>query len=537
MSGERLASASGAVPTIAWRAVLDSRVRTIGFGYLFAAVAYANVAGYGSAYPTLAGRLQLVHSFGSNKAVLLFYGKPYDLLTAGGYAAWRVGGLLSIFAAMWGLLAAVRAMRTEEDAGRAEIVLACVVSRGGLFAAELLAIGAGALVLWLLALLGFVLAGLPLAGSAYLALAILSVAPVFAGVGALASQLAPTRRLAIGISSGVLAATFLLRVVADTTALEWLRWLTPLGWVEELRPFTGSRPVVLLAPVGAAVLLLATARWFSSRRDIGTGLLTARDSARSRMRLLSSPTALALRDELGLLAAWLVGVGFFALIVGIVSTSVASAGVSAAVKRELHKLGGATIATPAGYIAFSFLFFVLAVSLYCCSQVSAARREEAEGRLETLLSLPVGRVRWLGGRLLLAATAATVIALAGGLLAWTGAAAQNAGVALADMLAAGANCLPAALLFLSVGALAFAAVPRASTGLAYGLVSVAFVWELVGSIVSAPTWTLDLSPFHDVGFVPAQAFDAIGAIAMLVLAVVAAIAAIGLFKRRDLAGA
>jgi energy-coupling factor transporter ATP-binding protein EcfA2 len=41
-----------------------------------------------------------------------------DLLTVSGYAAWRVGGTLAIFAAIFGLRAAVRALRTEEDAGR-----------------------------------------------------------------------------------------------------------------------------------------------------------------------------------------------------------------------------------------------------------------------------------------------------------------------------------------------------------------------------------------------------------------------------------
>ena len=75
-------------------------------------------------------RLAFAHSFADNKAVVLFYGKPYDLLTVGGYSAWRVGGTLAIFAAVFGLLAAVRALRTEEDAGRIELVLAGRRRRG-----------------------------------------------------------------------------------------------------------------------------------------------------------------------------------------------------------------------------------------------------------------------------------------------------------------------------------------------------------------------------------------------------------------------
>ena len=70
----------------------------------------------------------------------LFYGVPHDLLSVGGYTAWRVGGTASIFAAAWGLTAAVRALRAEEDAGRQELVLAGVISRRDAYLAALAAI-------------------------------------------------------------------------------------------------------------------------------------------------------------------------------------------------------------------------------------------------------------------------------------------------------------------------------------------------------------------------------------------------------------
>ena len=81
-------------------------------------------------------------------------------------------------------------------------------------------------------------------------------------------------------------------------------------------------------------------------------------------------------------------------------------------------------------MGFSFLFFVLAVSLFACSQIAAARHEEAEQRLETLLALPVGRGRWLGGRLVLAAAAASAISVSAGVLAWAGAHSQGVSVSL-----------------------------------------------------------------------------------------------------------
>jgi len=184
-----------------------------------------------------------------------------------------------------------------------------------------------------------------------------------------------------------------------------------------------------------------------------------------------------------------------------------------------------------------FLLFVLTISLFACSQIAAARREEAEQQLETLFALPVSRLGWLGGRLLLAAGGAAAIALTAALFAWAGAASQNAGVSLPRLLEAGVNCLPAALLFLAFAALAFAVVPRASAGIAYGLVTIAFVWQLFGALLGAPHWLLDLSPFQHVGLVPAQPFRATAAAVMLALAAVAALAALTAFRRRDLAGA
>jgi ABC-2 type transport system permease protein len=376
----------------------------------------------------------------------------------------------------------------------------------------------------------------PAGGSAYLALAIVSVVPVFAGVGAVTSQLAPTKRVATGLATGVLLLAFALRTASaiSSAGVGWLRWTTPLGWSEELRPFADPQPIVLLLPIAAGGLLLLVAMALTTRRDIGSGILPARDSAPPRLRLLGSPTAQALRSERGTLTAWLAGVGAFALLMGVISSAATPDVISDDVQRQLEKLGAGSVVTPSGWLGFAFIFFVLAVSLFGCTQIASLRAEEAEQRLETLLALPLGRRQWLTRRLLLATGGAAAVALAAGVLAWAGAATQGADVSLSSMLGAGANCLPAALLFLGLGALAFAAAPRASSAIAYGLVGAAFVWELFGSLLDVPAWLLALSPFHDIGLVPGQAFDSTGAAVMLGIAALASVAAVLGFERRDL---
>jgi ABC-2 type transport system permease protein len=528
----------GPAPLLARRAFMDARVRTIAFGYLFAVYSYIQPAGFRSTYPTLADRIAFAHSFAGNAAIRLFYGYPYDPVTIGGYSAWRVGGTLAIAAAVFGVLAAVRALRADEDTGRMELILSQPVTRWTAFSAAMAAITAGVILLWAAMFAGYVVGGLPAGGSAYLALATASVMPVFVGVGAVVSQLAPTRRIALELGSAAVALFLLLRVIADTAGgAGWLRWATPLGWAEELRPFTGAQPAVLLLPSAATVALVLVAWRMAAARDVGTGKLPARDSAPPRLSLLSSPTAQGLRNERGSLIVWTSCFAVFAVILGMVATSISAAGISKTIRQQIAKLGSGSIFTPTGYLAFVFIFFMLAVSLFACAQVAAARREEAEQQLETLLALPVSRMRWLGGRLLLAAGAAAMLSLVAAVLSWAGAASQGVSISLPRMLEAGANCLPVAFLFLGIAALAYAVVPRASAGISYGLVTVAFVWYLVGALAGVPRWLVDATPFAHIGFVPAQPFRTVDALVMVGIGAAAVAAALAVFRRRDLLGA
>jgi polyether ionophore transport system permease protein len=523
---------------LARRAFTDARVRTISFGYLFAVIAYIQPVGYRGAYPTPSSRLAFAHSFADNKAIRLFYGVPHDLLTVSGYTAWRVGGTLAIFAAVFGMLAAVRALRTEEDTGRMELVLSGSIGRGAAFLSAMVALAAGVLILGLAEFAGLVAAGLPAGGSADLALATASVVPVFVGVGALTSQLASTRRMALELGGAAVGLFLALRVIVDTSASAgWLRWATPLGWAEEVRPFTGPQPIVLALPAAAAVALLALSARIAAARDIGTGVLPARERSEPRLGLLSSPIAQALRSERASLIVWISSIGAFAYITGVIAKSTSNAGISKSLQHEVSKLGTGSILTPTGYLAFVFIFFILAVSLFVCAQIGAARHEEADERLETLLSLPVSRRGWLGGRLLLAVGGAIAISLTAGLLIWAGAESGGVSVSLTGMLEAGANCLPIALMFLGIAALAYAIFPRAGAGLSYGLVTVAFLWDLFGSLLDVPKWLVEATPFVHVGLVPAQPFRAAAALVMLGTGLGSALAAMWVFGRRDLTGA
>ncbi len=104
------------------------------------------------------------------------------------------------------------------------------------------------------------------------------------------------------------------------------------------------------------------------------------------------------------------------------------------------------------------------------------------------------------------------------------------------MLEAGVNCLPVAVLFLGLGALAYALVPRASNAIAFALVGASFLWDTVLALADVPSWVLDLSPFHHIALVPAEDLDVRAAVVMAAIGVAAAAAAVARFQRRDLIG-
>ena len=56
----------------------DGKVATASFALIFAAMGFANAVGYRRTYPTVRERLELARTFGLNKAVQLFYGRPHD---------------------------------------------------------------------------------------------------------------------------------------------------------------------------------------------------------------------------------------------------------------------------------------------------------------------------------------------------------------------------------------------------------------------------------------------------------------------------
>ncbi|HTY72041.1 MAG TPA: ABC transporter permease subunit [Actinomycetes bacterium] len=513
------------------------------WGAVFALYVAASALGYASAYPTQAERDRLAQSLGSNPAVSAIIGPAHAIDTVAGFTAWRTLGVLSIAGAVWGLLLGTKLLRGEEDAGRWEHLLSGRTTRRRAAAQALVGLGIGIVVLWAIPAVAAVAVGRSSkvgvgAGPAlFLALSLVCSAAMFLALGALASQLAPTRRQAAAWCGAVLGVAYGLRMVADSgVGLDWLRWLTPLGWVEQLRPLAGDEvaPLVpILALIAAAVV--ATVE-LAGRRDLGASTMPDRQDARARTALLGGPTRLGVRLTRPVALAWAAGAVVWGLLLGSIAKSAGeSLAGNSTISSIVSKLGAAG-ASAKVYLGLAFLIIATMVSLVAAVQAGATRAEESSGRLDHILVRPYSRTAWFTGRLAIALALVAAVGLAAGLGTWIGAALQNSSLGLPSLLGASLNVLPPGVLVVGVGALAMGFWPRGTALAAYGVVAWSFLVELIGGVVNANHWLLDLSILHHMSAAPAIAPDwgrnavvlALGAAAMVV-------GGIG-FARRDLAG-
>jgi ABC-2 type transport system permease protein len=514
------------------------------WGLAFGVLIYTEIAGYATSFPTRESRESFAETFGANPGLTAVTGPGRQLDTLEGFVAWRTFGLVMVLGAVWGLLTASRLLRGEEDAGRWEMLLSGRTTRRHASVQALGGLAVGWGVLWAITAAFTVIGGLtadpglPVSASIYYATAITAGGAVFLAIGALASQLGRTRRQANGLAASVLAAAYLIRMVADAVSgLAWLRWASPLGWIENLEPLTGTRPTPFVPIVALVATGLFVSVQLADRRDVGVGALPARRAGVPSTRLLESATGLSVRLERWVALAWIGGVATLALVFGIVARTAASADIDdSAVEETVARLGGAGEAVVT-WIGYELVYLAALIALAAAGQVSAMRAEEAEGHLDNLLARPLDRRAWLLGRLGPATVLVLTLGVAAGVGGWVGLGPGSGDLSLVRMLGAGFNAAVPGLLVLGIGTLLVGLVPRIASPLVYGVVLWSFIVFVIGPTTSAPQWFLDTSVLGHLGPVPASNLEWTVILAFLGLAASTAVVGQLAFDRRDLAEA
>ena len=451
----------------------------------------------------------------SNAGLKALLGDTHRITTLGGFTDWRAIGIITLVASVWGLLAATKALRGEESAGRWELFLAGQTTPRRAAANALAGLGAGVLAMYVMTALLAALVGtrhnvgIGPGQAMFFAAAVVAGAAIFAAVGALASEVAPTRSRAAGLSAAVFGTAFMLRALGDATpSAHWLVYTSPLGWVEQLHPLTDGQPLWLL-PIAGLIAACAVATVLLADRDLGASLLADSGTAPPRTAMLGSPVLFALRMSWAVIASWLAATVIVGLLYGSLAKSTGRAFASSgalrrftgnlthAALRQLQLTGSRVFA---GVVFFILMTLIMA---YVASAVGKVREDEAEGYLDNLVVRSVSRQRWLAGRVGLAFAVLVSAGVLGGLAFWISAAAQHAGLTVLELFLAGVNTAAPAALLLGIGVLTIGFVPRLTSIVCWGLLAWAFLLDMLGSAIKVNHWVMDTSLLYHMALAPA----------------------------------
>lgn len=479
-----------------------------------------------SVYSTPAQRADIARQMLANSSLRATYG-PVFSDSLGGLTAWRIGGYAAILAGIMSLVVVVRHTRDEEESGRQELVSSAMVGRRAPLTAALLTALVANSALALLITAG--MAGQGAAGALALGLGIGGVGMVFATLAAIVAQFTDSGRLAKGLTGGLLGAAFVLRAIGDSTTNDGsspLTWLSPIGWLENLRPFAAERGWVLALFVTASLLQGLLAYELAGRRDVGMSFFPARPGpAHGR---LGTAGALAWRLQRGSVLGW--SLGFFAAGVafgGITKGAADLVGDNAKTREIIERMGGQSGIEDA-FLATMVGMFGMLAALYAVSSVLRLHSEETGRRAEPILANAVGRLRWAAGHLTIAFAGAVLIMLLSGLGLTLGYGAEPG-----PILAACLVQVPAVWTLGALAVLLHGISPRLSPA-SWGAAGLALLLGWIGPALNLPQAVLDISPFGHLPKLPGGDM-AWGPVAVLT-AIAAALVAVGLagLRRRDL---
>ena len=433
-----------------------------------ALLVWATAQTFAELYPTEAARLAFAAQIEANPTFSGFLG-PIFGSSVGALTAWRVGLVMLAAVGIPSLLTIIRHTRTEEEAGRRELIGSTVVGRHAALAAALIVVVGANLLLASLIAASLILSGLPPSGSVALGLSAALMGVVFAALAALAAQSTEFAGTARGMVIGVLGASYMLRFVGDTgvSGLGWLSWLSPMGWAQHSRPFAGERWWVLAMALVLAAATTGVAFVMSSRRDVGAGMIAPRPGPQEASPRLRSPLALGWRLHRGALIGWSVGLLLYGALVGAVAEGMLDLLRENPDLREIfERLGGGAIVTDT-FIAFSMGFMALMAAAMSVQAGLRLRSEETGWRAEPLLATGVGRGRWLAGHAAFAVVGpAAALVLAGvGVGLTHGIATGEVARQVPRVVAAGLVQLPAVWVLTGIALALFGLRPRL-TGLA-----------------------------------------------------------------------
>lgn len=362
-----------------------------------------------TAFPTQAARDEMARLATDMGAVAQgLAGRPVKVATLGGYAQWKYGAFFAIILSLWSILALSGTLAGEARRGSLDILAVAPIGRRRLAGEKLAAhMTLMAIVVAAVALAAFVAGAafgnlpgdaIPLDRAVGFGLWMGLMALAFGGLAFALSQVVG-RGAAAAISGALLVGGWVLNGYAPSVPLfQPLAWLTPWAWTGDHLPLAGQSDWASLLPVALlpTVLLPLGVRGFE-RRDLGDTRAIRLPRLLALPKGLGGPLTRSVGERLPAAVAWATGLGIFGLFVAAASRSFADelARTPDIARFFRDAFPGADMLSAGGFLQFVFMDIGIVIAGFAAAVLVAGwASDETSGRVETLLTAPVGRRAW-----------------------------------------------------------------------------------------------------------------------------------------------
>ncbi len=521
----------------------DSRLAFLIAAGILAGMMLAAGAAMKDAFPTPESRQEvdtIIASIPSSMAGL--FGNPIRVGTLPGVINWKYGPFFVLGAGLWSILALSGTLAGEARRGSLEFVAAAPFGKRRIALEKLFAhLTTLGLAMACLAVVSAVTAAafgdaslgdaIPPEAAVGFALWVGFVALFFGG---LAFALAPL--LGNSGAAGVAGAAMIVGWISNGyAALQPVAILTPFKWTAGQAPIVGvyDWPALLLTAV-AGVVLLAVGVEIFARRDLGVTLGLSAPGLPAVTLGTGGPTGRAFGDLLPRALAWGIGLGLLGFMLASLVGPLAGEMEKQKQFMDFFKalFPKADVTTAGGLLqVYAQILFIVA-GYAGATFVGKWASDETDGRLEMVLSSPLGRARWVVAGAIGALGAVVVMTLLMALGIGLGAASGGveAGGAITGSTALGLYALAAVGIGVAVGGLWRTSL---AAEIAAVFVTATFLIDLMAPPLKLPDWFHHLALTANVGQPMVGSWDLVGVWAcVLILVVGTALGAVG-FMRRD----
>src|SRR2546427_5544341 len=514
-------------------------------GGLLNAIGFAQIAGdTAAARAIFAQQMELLA-----RQLTYLLPAPAQLDTMAGYLTWRWFGSAVLIYAFWALLAGTGAGRGDEERGLVELWLSTGASRMRLIATRVAGFAAVAAVSTAVMLAvtdaGAAIGQEPMSvGSLALqGLAIWVLTMFVFALALVVAQLVTTRRSATGIAGIAVLALVLLNAAARSGVdVGAVRWLSPFYLYERSAPVLrgGSLDIAATAALAVSALVLVVLAVVALlRRDIGGPLLrgtlrkTQQEWRPARDPLLRTPVLAIVDQQRVWIVAWALGLaGLAAFLTSITKVMVDAVGSSdiSMLRAYFERAGINAYADFVGVIWFSTL--LLLISLFVVAQVNGWAADDAEGRLEMILSAPVSRPRVVVERIAAVVVARAVVLAVSSLAVYLTATSPGISLPAGRFVFASAAVLPVAYAFAGIGHALVGWRPRVAVVVLGALAVVGYFAQQFTPLFQWPDWVNNISVYALYG-TPMSKDDWSGIVTLIAIGVAGTALALVVMRRRD----